>query len=102
MITTPFVKLELKTLEKSILIVYNRFLQNLFAKLKIKGKFFSLPKRTKKITLLRSPHVYKKSREQFEFNSYKQIIVITSGCNLAFLKYLILNKPAEIKLTIKI
>ena len=102
MITSSFVKFELKTLEKSILIIYNRFLQNLFAKLKIKVKFFSLPKITKKFTLLKSPHVYKKSREQFQFNSYKQILTITSGCTPSFLKYLILNKPAEIKLTIKL
>ena len=37
-----------------------------------------LPTRTEKFTVLRSPHVDKKSREQFEMRTHKRIIDITS------------------------
>ena len=39
-------------------------------------KFFILPIKIKKHTILRSPHVNKKSREQFETRIYKAIIHI--------------------------
>ena len=45
-------------------------------------KFFILPKKIKKHTLLRSPHVNKKSREQFETRTYKAIVYINTLCKL--------------------
>lgn len=35
-----------------------------------------LPYHKKKITLLRSPHIYKKSQEQFEIRNYKTNIIL--------------------------
>lgn len=35
-----------------------------------------LPTKIKKITVLRSPHIYKKSQEQFEIRTYKTNIVL--------------------------
>lgn len=97
----PFITIELKTINKSILAIYTTFLKTIFLKLNISFKVISLPILKKKITLLRSPHVYKKSREQFEFTRYKQTINIYSNCNSYLLKYLIINKPSELKLVIK-
>lgn len=37
----------------------------------------SLPKKIKKFTVLRSPHIDKKSREQFEIRKYKDILQIS-------------------------
>lgn len=37
------------------------------------------PKRCKKITVLRSPHIDKKSREQFQLSSHKKTLVLTLG-----------------------
>jgi len=34
-----------------------------------------LPKKIKKITVIRSPHIDKKSREQFEIRRYKNILI---------------------------
>ena len=44
---------------------YNRFSQENL-------KVISLPKTKKKFTVLRSPHIDKKSREQFEWTKYKK------------------------------
>jgi small subunit ribosomal protein S10 len=38
-----------------------------------------LPKKVQKFSLIRSPHVHKKSREQFEIIHYKRLIVL-EGC----------------------
>ena len=44
-----------------------------------KFKFFSYPKTKTIYTVIRSPHIDKKSREQFEFNNYKSQIIVTSS-----------------------
>lgn len=41
----------------------------------IKNSFF-FPVKTKKVTVLRSPHIDKKSREQFELRQYKSLYSI--------------------------
>ena len=97
----PFLKLEFKTLNQEIFFIYKKFLIKQFTKLNIYYSHFTLPIKRKKITLLRSPHVYKKSREQFELKKYKHLIHIYSNCPNSFLKFLIINKPFEINLTLK-
>ena len=55
-----------------------------------------LPKKIKKYTVLRSPHIDKKSREQFEMVTYSRLLVIrnTSPVVLnSFLKYVKANTP---------
>ena len=50
-----------------------------------------LPLKNKKITVLRSPHIYKKSQEQFELRNYKTNIIINSkqiNVSLLFLEIL--------------
>lgn len=55
-----------------------------------------LPKKKNKITLLKSPHVFKKAKEQFEFNLYK--VVINIELTPLQLKYVLQNKPKAISL----
>lgn len=63
---------------------------------------FSPPEKKKIITLLKSPHVYKKAKDQFEIRYYTLVI---SFCDLNIslnkLRYLLLNKPSSIHLTLK-
>lgn len=96
-----FLKIELKTVNKSILAVYKNFLQNLLLKLNLLYKQFALPIKKKKFTLLRSPHVHKKSREQFQLIKYKHVYLFLSPIPNNFLKFLLINKPAEINMIIK-
>ena len=57
-----------------------------------------LPTRINKITVLRSPHVNKKSREQFEMRSHKRLIEPSSGVMDALMK---LELPAGVDVEIK-
>jgi small subunit ribosomal protein S10 len=95
-------KLELKTVNKKILTIYINFLTKFFKNYNINFSKISLPTKRSKFTLLKSPHVYKKAREQFEFINYKQVFYIYNSENKNLLKFLLYNKPAEIKSLIKI
>ncbi|KJV55278.1 ribosomal protein S10 [Orientia chuto str. Dubai] len=44
---------------------------------KIKGAI-SLPRRIQRFTFNKSPHVNKKSREQFEIRTHKRLVIITN------------------------
>ena len=46
----------------------------------------TMPKKVKKITVLRSPHIDKKSREQFKMVSHKKtLVLVVANENLFFL-----------------
>ena len=67
---------------------------------------FSLPKSVKKITLIKSPHIDKKSREQFEIKHYKTILCfnIKKTQNLFLLVYMLKNSEfsgIEMKIFLK-
>ena len=65
---------------------------------------FNLPTTKKKVTLLSSPHVNKKSKEQFELIDYKRLIQIKNSNDQITLKLVnkILSKiPNNISLKIK-
>ena len=53
----------------------------------------NLPIKKKRITLLKSPHVNKKSREQFEIKFLKVLFQINKSIGLNKLNKLLLNKP---------
>lgn len=36
-----------------------------------------IPSKTKKITVIRSPHIHKKSRDQFQIKKYKRSLIIS-------------------------
>lgn len=94
--------LKLKSINKKILHFYINFLKNIYIKLNIKFNIVMLPIKTKRITLLRSPHVFKKSREQFQITSYTSLICIKNfNFSTQLLKFLYLNKPNLIKITIR-
>ncbi len=55
--------------------------------------FFTLPKHLQKITLLKSPHIDKKSKEQFEIKNYKSILYLNTKNiqNIYLLIYMLKN-----------
>jgi small subunit ribosomal protein S10 len=67
----------------------------------IKYNTFNLPSKRKRITLLKSPHVNKKAREQFEIKKYSVMIQILSQEKFKILKLLSLNKPKTVTISIK-
>ena len=64
-------------------------------------KIIYLPTKVRKITLLRSPHVYKKSKDQYQETVYKALVEF-NGSNSLNLKLisLISNAPKNISLKV--
>lgn len=60
-----------------------------------------LPTRTSKYTVLRSPHVNKKSREQFEMRTHKRLIDIIEPSSAVMDSLMKLELPAGVDVEIK-
>jgi len=82
--------------------IYAHFFKKVFDILKIKYSFFYLPKKKKRITLLKSPHVNKKAREQFEVRYHNLCIQLNSNIDATILKWLFFEKPPTVHLKVKI
>ena len=61
-----------------------------------------LPTTRNRITVLRSPHVDKKSREQFEIRTHKRLLDIVEPTSRTVDELKKLNLPAGVDITIKI
>ncbi len=73
---------------KKIQLLLNPYSKNRFENL----NEISLPKKRKLFTVLRSPHIDKKSREQFEFMRYKKkLFVQNENMNKAALFFFLLK-----------
>ena len=80
-----------KTLSLFIKYVYYKTNSNL----EVSGR--SLKSRKSRLTLLRSPHVNKKSREQFEFYSFNYLITCNTIFESEILLRLLRSKPICVK-----
>jgi len=96
------VQIKLKSVYKESLLLYIQFLKFFLTKLFGNISIFTLPKIRKRITLLKSPHVNKTAKEQFEIVYYQTLITIKEPVELKKIKYLFLNKPKSIQLKIKL
>lgn len=94
-------QLKLKSININKLNTYLIFLKKILTKLNVHYTFIVLPKQKKCITLLKSPHVYKKAREQFLLKKYSVLITMFSKITPSLYKFLSLNKPFEIKLNLR-
>ena len=61
-----------------------------------------LPTRINKFCVLRSPHVNKKSREQFEFATYKRLLDIYSSTSKTIDALMRLELPSGVEVEIKV
>ena len=61
-----------------------------------------LPTRIEKFTVLRSPHIDKKSREQFEIRTHKRLIDILEPTSKTIDSLTRLNLPAGVDISIKL
>jgi len=67
---------------------------------KVRGPI-PLPTKIERITVLRSPHVDKKSREQYEIRTHKRVIDITEPTAKTIDELRNLNMPAGIDIRVK-
>lgn len=89
-----FIKLKYSSVSKHLLFSYLNYLKLLFNKFNISYTLFSLPIIKKKKTFLKSPHVNKKAKENFNFILYSINLYICF--NLHLLKILRYNLPKNI------
>ena len=61
-----------------------------------------LPNKIEKYTVLRSPHVNKKSREQFQLSSYKRLMDIYSSSSKTVDALMRLELPSGVEVEIKV
>ena len=61
-----------------------------------------LPTRMKRFDILRSPHVNKKSREQFELSAYKRLLDIYSNSSATVDALMRLELPSGVEVEIKV
>jgi ribosomal protein S10 len=96
-------QLILKSSSKHSIILYTVFLKTVFNKLNLNTfTIFCLPTMKTRITLLKSSHVNKTAKEQFELKQHKVLITFkTTVFIYDFIKYLLLNKPKSIDIKIK-
>lgn len=92
--------IKIRSLDQNSLMIYKNFLKNILSKLLITYKVSDMPTTIKRITLLKSPHVNKKSREQFQHSRYKAFFRIKNTLGIKIIKYIISNKPKTVKIII--
>jgi ribosomal protein S10 len=97
-----FTKISLKatSLNFSTLFLYSILLRKTLKKFNIEYSFIFLPKIKSKITVLKSPHVNKKAREQFEFVKHSFLLSLHISNLNTFYLFLIKNKPKIVDLSL--
>jgi ribosomal protein S10 len=81
---------------------YITYLKRALTLQKLEYNVITMPLKTNHVTLLKSPHVNKKAREQFIFKRYKITLIIKNVIDFQAIPLLFLNKPKNIKATLKI
>jgi small subunit ribosomal protein S10 len=94
-------QLKISSIDATVLSFYLVFLKNSLKRLNIECTFTSLPIETKKITLLKSPHVHKKAREQFQIKKFTKLVTIKNLNLSKYILFIFLNKPKFIKIKVK-
>ena len=95
------IQLKIKSIDQKSLTIYLKKVKKILEIIGVNYNLFNMPIKRKRITLLKSPHVNKTAREQFEIKSYKVMIQILEGEKFKIFKLLSLNKPKTVTLTIK-
>lgn len=94
------IKIKLKSLNKKMLTNYETMLKGLFQTQHVTFSMFNLPSNKRRITILKSPHVYKKAREQFEIKNYKTIIMVKNLQHSILIKKILINKPKGVNISL--
>ena len=96
------IKITLKAFDNNVL---NKAIQEIVSTVKRTGAVVSgpvpLPTNIKKFTVIRSPHIYKRSMEQFEIKSIKRLlIIIPTPQTVTALMNLNLSAGVDIKISL--
>lgn len=94
-------QIKIKSLNKKSLNLYKNFLLIILKKINTQYSLINLPCKKSRVTLLKSPHVNKSAREQFEIKYYSTLLHLETGLNNKMLKLLLINKPKTASISIK-
>ncbi len=96
--------LHLKSNFKKTLELYTFYLEKNLKSTNIDYKLVRLPMKKDRLTILKSPHVNKKARDQYELRTYNLTVVLTKNFQdiAGILKFLLSNKPSLINAKISI
>jgi ribosomal protein S10 len=84
----------------TLILSYMLFIKKYLARINKKFLILGLPNRKKLITLLKSPHVNKKAREQFIFSKHSFILVLKDTFSFYSLNFILKNIPAPINVIV--
>ena len=94
-------QIKIKSLHKESIKLYVKFLEKVLDKIRVNYSIVNLPKKKNRITLLKSPHVNKSAREQFEIRYYSTLFQINSNIDSKILELLLINKPKSVSINVK-
>lgn len=103
-----FINLSLKSSNSILLDNYKNKFVHIFIRNKINFKIIYLPTKTTRYSILRSPHIYKKSIESFKENIFSLNFIISINNKNEYLKtfyilkFIQYNTPLTINLTFKL
>jgi ribosomal protein S10 len=89
-------KIYLKATKGQIIDIYSNFLEKVSEKAGLSFIKQGLPTRIRKISLYRSPHVHKKSKEHYEVRNYQSLVVIKGNNSINFVSQVLKMKPIDI------
>lgn len=82
---------------------YISLIEKTFQEFEIVYSRVNLPKRKQRVTLLKSPHVNKKAKEQFEIRIYKVVFFIRrQQFNSSIITQGLLNRPLNVDMSVKV
>ena len=94
-------QIKIKSLHKDSLNLYKNFLSKTLQSIRINFSICNLPKKKNRITLLKSPHVNKSAREQFEIKYYSTVIKLNGDINHKILEILLVKKKKSVSVSLK-
>lgn len=82
---------------------YTSWIEKTFQEFEIVYSRVNLPKRKQRVTLLKSPHVNKKAKEQFEIRIHKVVFFIRrQQFNSSIITQGLLNRPFNVDMSVKV
>lgn len=94
------INLNIKSLDRNSILLYKAFIVASLNKFNVSFNIVSLPGRRVRTALLKSSHVDKKSREQFQLTSHRLIFRVKIKLNSLILRSIVLNKPKTVKVAL--
>lgn len=90
------INIVLKSSRVGQLQLYQQFLINVAQNVGLDYNLVGLRKRCSRVTLYRSPHVFKKAKESFGVKLYHQMIVLRGVQNFSFISQVLKFKPVDV------